>query len=298
MEAHSPPRSWGQGRGFCSEVSLENGEPLGATASRVDNWILVEYRGVWSRDALAGSALSAEVKEHLRERAAALRPSKLLFLRRAERSGHAGFSVFWGTSPERGGRLFRTEVDCYPDLLGLDFNGDGGEPVEHPLLLVCTHGKHDRCCARQGRPLFESLREQAERGWLWQSTHVGGDRFAGNLVCLPEGLWFGRVAREDVWQLLDEYLAGRIYLERYRGRSCYPFAVQAAERAVRVETGLTGVGDLELVSREPIRFRAGGRVLEVEVEAQPGELTYLTCSAESLKHPRRFAARSLRESAA
>src|SRR5712691_4731778 len=237
-------------KALCSEVSRENGEPLGATASRVENWILVEYRGVWGHDALSGSGLSVAVKEHLRERARALRPAKTLFIRRPEGSGGDGLSVFWGSSPERGGRLFRAELGGYEDLLDLDF-GAGGEPVDHPLLLVC----------------------------------------------LPEGLWFGRVGRDDAWLLLDEYLAGRIHLELYRGRSCYPFAVQAAERAVRAETGLTGIGDLELVTREPIRFRTGERVLEVEVEEETGELTYLTCGAPGLSHPRRYAARILPGSA-
>ena len=55
-------------RPFCAEASLERAEPLAATASRVDNWILVEYRGVWAHDAIGASALSAHLKEHLRER--------------------------------------------------------------------------------------------------------------------------------------------------------------------------------------------------------------------------------------
>ena len=175
-----------------------------------------------------------------------------------------------------------------------------GEPVGHPLLVVCTHGKHDRCCARYGRPLYQSLDEQADEGWVWQSSHLGGDRFAGNVVVLPEGLYFGRVASAEAWPVLDEYLAGRIELGHYRGRSCYSFAVQSAERAVREASGLTGLDDLELVGHADgaVRFRAGGRVYDVEVSEEPGGLTYLTCTADTLRHPRRFAARILRESAA
>ena len=40
--------------------------------------------------------------------------------------------------------------------------------------------------------------------------------------------------------MLDEYLAGRIDLDAYRGRSAYSFAVQAAERAVREATRTAG----------------------------------------------------------
>ena len=54
-------------RPFCSDISRENDEPLGATASRIDRWLLVEYRGLWSSEALPGSGLSDQVKARLRE---------------------------------------------------------------------------------------------------------------------------------------------------------------------------------------------------------------------------------------
>jgi hypothetical protein len=284
-------------RAFCADVSLENQEPLAATASRVDHWVLIEYRGLWGYDALAASALPDVVRAHVAARAAALGHAKVLFVRRPERRRHARGRVFWGPSLEREARLFTTEIETWEDLLELDF-ATPAAPVGHPLLLVCTHGKHDRCCARLGRPLYEALAEQAEDDWVWQCSHVGGDRFAGNLVCLPEGLYFGRVAPADAWQVLDEYLAGRIDLSSYRGRSCYPMGVQAGEIAVRRATGLRAIHDVELVSTRPLRFRARRRVVQVEVTRSPAPLAFLTCDAESLRHPRRFAARILRESAA
>jgi hypothetical protein len=284
---------------FCSEVSLENAEPLAGTASRVDRWILVEYRGLWGYDAVAGSGLSDGVKRHLREQRDARPNTKLLFVRRPHRRDHPTVTVFWGGSPQRGGELFRAELARYDDLLDLDLTG-GGIRLDHPLLLVCTHGKHDRCCARYGRPLFQALDEQAEDGWVWQSSHLGGDRFAGNVVFLPDGLYFGRVAPADAWSVLDEYLAGRLDLAHYRGRSAYTFSEQAAEIEVRIAAGLRGLDDLELVEHQGanVRFRAGPRHFDVRVTYLPGELTYLTCDAETLRHPRRYAAEILRESAA
>jgi hypothetical protein len=284
---------------LCSEESREHAEPLAATASRVDHWLLVEYRGLWAHDALPGSGLSDQVKAHLREQVAARPRTKLLFVRRIERRGRPGLAVRWGSSPERGGTLFQAEVEGYEDLLGLDLTAPG-EPLGHPLLLVCTHGKHDRCCARHGRPLYHALAEQADEDWVWQSSHVGGDRFAGNVVFLPEGLYFGRVGPGEAWPVLDEYLAGRIHLEHYRGRSCYSFAEQAAERAVREAAGLRGIDDLELVEHDGSHFvfRAGGRRFDVGITDEPGELTYLTCNSQTLRHPRHYAARILRESGA
>ena len=108
--------------------------------------------------------------------------------------------------------------------------------LAHPLLLVCTHGKHDACCAKYGLPVYEAMRDLVDEGWLWQCSHVGGDRFAGNVVCLPEGVYYGRVGAGDALALVEEHLAGRVQLDLYRGRSCYSFRVQAAERAVRASS--------------------------------------------------------------
>lgn len=285
-------------RPFCADTSADTAEPLTATASRVDHWILVEYRGLWNRDVLGGSLFSERVKATLHEQLQSLPKSRLLFIRRPERRSREGRMVYLARTTEDGGTLRGLEVGHVEELVGVDLAARA-EPLDHPLLVACTHGKRDRCCARYGRPLYDHLSDAAEEGLIWQSTHVGGDRFAGNVVCLPEGLYFGRVADGDVRPLLDEYLAGRIYLPCYRGRSCYAFPVQAAESAVRDASGAREVDGVRFVSaarRGPrswnVRFLvpSSGEVHEVEVEQEAGELTYLTCDADEARHPRRYVA--------
>ncbi len=297
-------------RELCAELSLANAEPLAATASRVDNWILVEYRGLWNRDLLAGSILSDELKAHLRAQLSRLPRSRLLFIRRPDRRDSPRYALFFGSTSESSERFYGLEFERHDDLLDLNLEAclagaeSAGVPIDHPLLVVCTHGKRDRCCAKFGRPLYDELCEQAERDWVWQSTHVGGDRFAGNLVCLPTGLYFGRVDRADVWSLLDELLAGRISLERYRGRCTYTFPEQAAEREVREGTGLIGIDDLRLVGSTrteegwTIRFAAAGTQYEVDVATELGEPTFLTCDAVKAVRPPRYVARARRRTAA
>ena len=291
-------------RELCAELSRLNAEPLSATASRIDHWLLVEYGGVWSRDVLAGSLLSDALKAHLRAHLRALPNSRLLFIRRPERRRRDGHAVYFGRSLEKDRRFYELRCERYDDLLAVDlaaglYEGEavGAVPVEHPLIVVCTHGKRDRCCAKFGQPLYDEVRGQVEGEWVWQSTHVGGDRFAGNVVFLPEGAYFGRVERADVWPLLDDYLAGRIPLAHYRGRSCYPFHVQAAERAVRAATGTVGLDELTLVDAERsgegswrVAFAAepSGEVHEVDVAAELGDLTHLTCSSVTPQRPRRY----------
>ena len=290
-----------EGRPLCAEVSRESAEPLAATASRIENWILLEYRGLWSRDIVAGSGLSDQVKAHLRDQLALLPRSRLLFIRRPERRRHPDYALYVARTGECGSIMLEVELGDYAELLGLDLAGaleagaaDWARTVDGPLLVVCTHGKRDRCCAKFGRPLYDAVREQAEEDTVWQASHVGGDRFAGNLVSLPDGLYFGRVKRAEAWALLDEVLSGRIPLEHYRGRSCYSFAEQAGERTVREATAVTVPDDVILVASERsadgwlVRFEVSGQVHEVEVAAALGEPTYLTCDAASPSRPRRY----------
>lgn len=287
----SPPS-----RPFCSEISRENDEPLGGTASRIDHWLLVEYRGLWSHDALAGSGLSDQVKARLRELSTERPRTRLLLIRRPDRRHHESFAVYVADSREGNERLARLDIGELEELRDVD-PFETAEPVDDPLFLVCTHGKHDKCCARYGRPLWEAASEQLDEASAWQCTHIGGDRFAGNLVALPHGVYYGRVDREDVADVLDHHLSGRLALAHYRGRSCWPFAVQAAERRIRAEEGLTSFSDLKLagVTREAenrwtvsFETRVGPR--EVEVLEELGELTLLTCGSPVGRRPRRYVA--------
>jgi hypothetical protein len=286
-----------QRRPLCADLSRDNSEPLAATASRIDHWLLVEYRGLWSRAPLAGSGLSDEVKEHVRAQLNAVAPARLLFIKGGRRRGHKGIAVYHGSTRERGSRFFRHELASYDELLELDLRSEAGEALDQPLFVVCTHGKRDRCCAVYGRPLFDSLRNELGDEWVWQCSHVGGDRFAGNLVVFPHGLYFGRVGAADVPAVVDASLDGRVYLERYRGRCVYPFAVQAAEHAVRSDEGLTRIDDLWLEHvdrggdawRVVFRSRDGG-LHERTVTRELGELTYLTCDADTLRRPWHFRA--------
>ena len=286
-------------RPLCADLSRDNSESLAATASRIDHWLLIEYRGLWSRAPLDRSGLGDEVKAHLRGQLAARPPSRLLFVKRPDRRSRSGVVVLHGSTSERGARFFRRELGAYEELLELDLGSADDPALDHPLFVVCTHGKRDRCCAFYGRALYDALRDELDDDWVWQCTHVGGDRFAGNVVVFPEGLYYGRVDAAAAPRLIDAHLDGRVELEAYRGRCSYSFAAQAAEDAIRRELGLTRIEDLSLVAetRVPggwsVAFRArGGAVHEREVVVGHGELTYLTCDAGALRRPRHYRAKA------
>jgi hypothetical protein len=288
---------------YCSALSLAAGEDVFGTASVGDFWVLVEYAAPWTPRALEGSTLPAEVKARLLRLAKTIPRSRVLFIRRG-RAGTEHFNLFVVHSRERNPTIVRFQLCSYTDLLGVDFNAvaagetAGGTRYSEPLYLVCTHGRRDKCCAKFGLPLYKSLRESAGES-VWQSSHVGGDRFAGNLVVFPHGLFYGRVDEASARGIVAEYKQGRVALENFRGRACHTHPIQAAEFFVRREAGLVGVEALrhaatERVSRDVRRVKfigaAGETLHEALVERRESEFrNYITCHATEQKTVAQYA---------
>jgi (2Fe-2S) ferredoxin len=281
----------------CSQASLDSGDDLAGSASTVRSFLLVEAEGAWGTQALSARLLPERVRTLLRELERRHRVRPLMIRRAGRRVGDdAPVTVFAAHTDPADPWLERGRLDRFEDLLDLDVSGfqqgrrPGLTPYDGPLFLVCTHGRHDACCAERGRPVWLALRH-AEPDRTWQVSHIGGDRFAANVVVLPDGLYYGRVAPLDAARLADAHRQGRILLDRLRGRTAYPFAVQAAEIFLRRATGLLGVDDLRLVAHHrdgevtSAAFLVGERRWEVRVRTTPGQPRSLTCGAARPNSP-------------
>jgi hypothetical protein len=262
---------------------------------------MVEQPGPWGHDALVDSGFPPDVGRGLKRLGELLGIRVLLIKQRERPVGRRRCFVAYTGARER--RLRSFEVDQAEALLDLDlaslverrFSGFG-EPVDGPLFLVCTHGKHDPCCARHGAPLFRGL---SGLPTAWECTHIGGDRFAGNLVCFPHGVYYGRVPPGEAMAVARAYEEGRVSLDHYRGRSAFSPPVQAAENAIRREEGIVEVDGLALLGhrrlgrrRHRVEFEAVGGALHVrEVEVTDLPPRPLTCKAMATASPRGFVVR-------
>jgi hypothetical protein len=193
------------------------------------------------------------------------------------------------------------------ELLDVIGGRTAGEVVEHPLYLVCTHGKHDTCCAIRGRPVAAALAaEFPER--TWECTHVGGDRFAANLVVLPHGFYYGHVPVGAVVDLVRRHDKGQLEPRWLRGRSSVPAAVQAAQHHARVATGEHGLASFAPLGVEStgaeltgagewlVRLSAPDADLAVRVrERRVDTGRRLTCSAVAVGSVRTFELVELRQ---
>ena len=251
-------------RVYCSDLCLEAGEPMLGTATRVDVWVLLEYRRTWRRKATDDNDLPPPVAAWLARQVEALSAGGLVrpqFVRRPDRDGGGdGVTVFLA----RNGSLSRTVVAGYDDLLSLDLDGARMDEVAEPHYFVCTNGQRDLCCSRYGLPAWTRLDEIAgERAW--QTTHVGGHRFAPNVLVLPQGALYGRVTEAEVPGFAETVEAGRLSLEHLRGRCAWPAEAQAAEALV------DGGGTLKAVDGGDVTFEtpSGERTVRVRRAESP-----------------------------
>ena len=270
----------------CSALADELDEPMAGTVDHRARWLLVEDRSAWDshavRDVL-GTPFEAAAKE---------RDLRVLLVRRREGPPEADAvrRVFLVDPASRG-----IATRAVGDVADLDLAlteaalADFGDPVAGPMFLVCTNGRRDACCALRGRPILAALAHED----VWECTHLGGHRFAGNLVCLPDAIVYGRVTAADAPRLTAAYRDGRLDLDHLRGRSILPASAQVAEIELRRRLGLDGLRDLELVeaAEGPDDASAVFRTPDGathRLELRPGRLAPprpISCRADELQEP-------------
>jgi hypothetical protein len=286
---------------LCSALSCHYGEQLHGTASRVRNWLLIEQGGPWGRDALTESGLDLGLGSRLK-RAAQDHGVRVLLIRRPGAQEQSGCQCFVAHTGIEHHWIQHCPVEDPSEILEVDLSclREGERPAlgtswEGPLYLVCANEEHDRCCGIHGRPVAHAL-AQSRGARTWESSHLGGDRFAANLVCLPHGLYFGRLRPGNVTHVASSYERGVIDLAHYRGRSHDDPITQAAEVLVRTRRGFDGLEDLVLEARtnhgrgeSTLEFRdRSGRIHVIRLAAVRGERRRLTCEATYPGAPREF----------
>ncbi|HET9827557.1 MAG TPA: sucrase ferredoxin [Nocardioidaceae bacterium] len=291
----------------CAVASLERDEAAVGSASTVRAFLLVENAGPWGVDALRDARLPEHVKSGLRDRAARTGVRVLLVRRHRGASSGPGLRVFAAWADAADPWLETATVAGPEQLLDLDVvalgrgRSPGLTPTTRPVFCVCTHGRHDSCCASLGRPTAAALTASHPEE-TWDVSHVGGDRFAANVLVLPEGLYYGRVSAAAAPALADRHLAGHLELDLLRGRSGFDFAVQAAEVAVRRRAGETRTDAVRLLATRrsspdadlAVRFDVAGTPYDVVVRrSRTPEEHQLTCRARRLEVAPTYEVRSV-----
>jgi hypothetical protein len=231
-------------------ASHDGTEPSMASAPEASRaWLLIEHPGPWPREP-AEAVLPAPL--HAVVSSAVDLGVRVQLIRRPGPSGRRGVGgprgVFAGWTAGSEPWLRRGDASAVPSGLDLERLSAGspvsfGSPVREPLFLVCGHGQRNACCARFGGPLAVQLVARYP-GQVFQTTHVGGHRFAANLVLLPHGLYYGPVGLDEAVTAISAYQRGAVAPGRYRGRAGQPRPTQQAEYGQLTRTGSLRVAAL------------------------------------------------------
>ncbi|GAA1574887.1 MULTISPECIES: sucrase ferredoxin [Kribbella] len=302
----------------CAAQAILRREPLIATAPPAERWLLIESRTPWPRQALtalhggsrsqtpmasrtplpgrAVAALSERSTGHVVSRRCAELGIRPVLIRRSGRVDPARRRR-WGLVDCRPGRESVRWGDLPSDEHLLDVL-DGKDPGTHsaePVYLVCTHGRHDACCAVWGRPVAAALAAvYPER--TWECSHIGGDRFAANVVLLPHSLFYGQVPPARAVELATQYDRSVVVPDLLRGSGAFVPPVQAAQHFARTAGHSLALGNLlprrieQLsVNRWRILLASTNGPLAVEVSAHLDTVeARLTCAGSSPAQVRRF----------
>ncbi|WP_156465441.1 sucrase ferredoxin [Knoellia sp. Soil729] len=266
----------------CSNAFRQRGEPMLGSAPVARRWLLLEHPGPWAREHLDTPPFAGPVARAIEEACTEFQGRSLLMRRTGRRD--VGQAPAWyavdtlhGTSVTG---TWRTSDDLLAAAAALGAPLAHSETFAAPMLLVCTQGTRDACCALRGRPVTAAL----AKVWpdeVWECTHLSGHRFAGTFISMPDGTCYGTVDLPNAVDVVRAHRAGRVDASHLRGVARFSPAVQAATGSVLAAHGAAPitavrpgavdvisetVTQVEVIGDEPLPYATW---VEVRAEALP-----------------------------
>jgi hypothetical protein len=235
----------------CSDAARVRADPLAGSAPPARRWLLLEHPGPWRTDAIAGAGIDPEVLATLVDKAGSA--TRILLIRRPGRIDRRAARRWILTALDSTAITgqWRHDNDLLEAADALAAASSRKVESPQPVILVCTHGVHDVCCALRGRPVALELAAR----WpdlVWECSHIGGDRFAPNVVLLPDGFYYGNLDPTSAIGTVEAHLAGTVLTDRLRGMAGFLPPVQAAAIAAYERYGPLGPSDVSVRAIEHI----------------------------------------------
>ncbi|HEY3676668.1 MAG TPA: sucrase ferredoxin [Candidatus Tumulicola sp.] len=294
----------------CSVAAEVRGDPMVGTAPPQTRVLIVHQPGAWGPRGLIESRCDPEVARRI-DAAASAHGMRLQATRRPGKHEPGvpagGYDVGIADTKPGAAKITWWRVD---DLAEIVQELEGGWPRlapvavdTEPLYLVCAHGKHDPCCALRGRPIARAI-QQLRPGRVWETTHLGGDRFAANVLVLPTGELYGRVTQQLAPELVRCAEAGEIIPTQLRGRIGLSAVAQAALIFAYQQLGICerdalNVRSVHRIDEEhaEVTIVAPHGQLIVAVESEVREGAQLTCRGPENVRAREYRGVSISQAA-
>lgn len=251
---------------FCADAARQAKEDLIGSGTPYQTYVLIECPLPWAANAFESPAVPHCLRAAVEKIGQEKRSVRFLLVHRTHSLEKWGTTVLiyqqdqWGFS-----RGYEKQEFCVQDLEQVsqlldqyfyDEAADDSEQANSRLrkfsqiqhstatrdILVCTHGSHDKCCAKYGIPFYRAALQSLDTGGLnqirlWKASHFGGHRFAPTIIDLPEGRYYGRLDPLS-WQTILTRTGEMNCLNWvYRGWGILPTAMQVLERELMLLYG-------------------------------------------------------------
>jgi hypothetical protein len=237
----------------CSDYSRKMGEDMIGSAPNYQTYILVECPQPWLSETLESKWVPDNLRFLVKELKLSHRSIQLLLIANDE-SHHKNYTTLLIYQQKDGlSRGYTRRELKLPSiekaafvikqyLSGINPDHEVKNPDFNRDILVCTHGNHDKCCARYGNPFYFYAKNiianlQLDNTQIWKSTHFGGHRFAPTAIDFPQGRYYGGLNLDSFPAILT--LRGDIQSlnQIYRGWGILPSALQVLERQLMLHHG-------------------------------------------------------------
>lgn len=311
---------------FCSHESRQAGEDPIGMAGDEQLYVLIECPPPWAAMALTSQSIPAnlrQLKKDIEQAALSVR-FLLIYSHRLKQENCTRVLMF--RKPEGSAATYDQQELQVPSLQDVapavkdclanwENHNEGTQPLTRDIL-VCTHGSHDKCCARYGKPFYYQALATVEQLSLdgvriWECSHFGGHRFAPTIIDFPEGRYYGRLNSDSFTAILTKTGDLSCLSDIYRGWSLLPYSAQVLERELifrhgwdwfkyKVTCQIIEQNEDESFSRIELMFEKPNGVLgacRADVVEDEGKCLYLIgdCEGTQAEKTPQFHVQNLRE---
>ncbi|MEQ8996769.1 MAG: sucrase ferredoxin [Coleofasciculus sp. B1-GNL1-01] len=230
---------------FCSHESRQAGEEPIGMAGDEHLYVLIECPPPWAAMALTSQSIPAnlrQLKEEIEQAELSVR-FLLIHSHRLKQENYTRVLIFrkpegLATTYERQELQVSDLQEVAPAVKDCLVNWERRSKNTQPQtrdILVCTHGTHDKCCAKYGKPFYYQALATVEQLSLdqvriWECSHFGGHRFAPTIIDFPESRYYARLDATSLTSVLTKTGDINCFKDIYRGWSLLPYLAQVLER--------------------------------------------------------------------
>ncbi|BAY10427.1 sucrase ferredoxin [Calothrix sp. NIES-2098] len=237
---------------FCSDYSKQIGEDVIGSATNYETYILVECPTPWTSEAFNSKWVPNNLKLLVEEVKRAKLPIRFLLIandltHKVELTTLLIYQKQKGLT--QGYLKYEFQLPNIENVAAVVKKFLRGSISEYEKetsitrdILVCTHGSHDKCCARHGNPFYFHAQNtishlELENVRIWKSSHFGGHRFAPTMIDLPEGRYYGILDQDSFKSILTRSGDSQCLNKVYRGWGILPVPLQILEKELILHYG-------------------------------------------------------------